>query len=103
MNNKSQNKKEYSIYSTEGRGRERGEGSKEEGNRGREKEEGKGEAVLEIHRSSTGHLTNAEKRQVTQGDQCKPNNPQPRGIRGTPGSLGEEGLAVSPSGQAHNT
>ena len=41
MNNKSQNKKEYNIYSTEQRGRERGEGREEEGNRGRERERGK--------------------------------------------------------------
>lgn len=46
VNNKSQNKKEYSIYSTEGRRRERGEGSEEEGNRGRERERGKGRGSL---------------------------------------------------------
>lgn len=101
VSNKSQNKKEYSIYSTEGKGRERGEGSKEEGNREREREGGKGEAVSETHRSSTGYLTNAEKT----GDSRKLGQAkQPSAvIRATPGSLAEEGLPVSPSGQAHNT
>lgn len=102
VSNKSQNKKEYSIYSTEGKGRERGEGSEEEGNREREREGGKGEAVSETHRSSTGYLTNAEKKT---GDSRRLGQAkQPSAvIRATPGSLAEEGLPVSPSGQPHNT